>query len=269
MKIKFTKLPTSGGKIQISFDGGQSFTDYNVTDVRESGIPLDDEQDFDKVQIKSNSETLKNLDVIKSLKLENSDGSFSGNFTYDLSKSKSIPECITTYEIPDGATEIGSSAFENCRNLASITIPNSVTSIGGWAFKGCTSLASINIPNSVTSIGVNAFWNCSNLTSIEIPNSVTEIGQSAFSGCTSLASINIPEGVTEIGQNAFYRCTGLTSINIPDSVTKIVDGAFSGCSKLATINYTGTEEQWNAITKGTGWKAGCPSSMVINYNYKG
>lgn len=246
MKIKFTKLPTSGGKIQISFDGGQSFTDYNVTDVRESGIPLDDEQDFDKVQIKSNSETLKNLDVIKSLKLENSDGSFSGNFTYDLSKSKSIPECITTYEIPDGATEIGSSAFENCRNLASITIPN-----------------------SVTSIGVNAFWNCSNLTSIEIPNSVTEIGQSAFSGCTSLASVNISDGVTEIGQNAFYRCTGLTSINIPDSVTKIVDCAFSGCSKLATINYTGTEEQWNAITKGTGWKAGCPSSMVINYNYKG
>lgn len=29
MKIHFTKLPTTGGKIQVSLDGGQTFTDYN------------------------------------------------------------------------------------------------------------------------------------------------------------------------------------------------------------------------------------------------
>ena len=223
MKIKFTKLPTSGGKIQVSFDGGQSFTDYNVTDVRESGIPLDDEQDFDKVQIKSNSETLKNLDVIKSLKLENSDGSFSGNFTYDLSKSKSIPECITTYEIPDGVTEIGTSAFSDCSGLTSVSIPDSVTSIGNSAFSGCKSLTSVTIPDSVTSIGIQAFRDCSSLESIVIPN-----------------------GVTSIGVSAFYNC-----------------------SELKTINYTGTEEQWNAITKGSNWNNGCRNDMVINYNYEG
>ena len=54
MKIKFTALPTSGGKIQVSFDGGVSFKDYNVEDVRETGIPLDDSQDYKKIQIKSN-----------------------------------------------------------------------------------------------------------------------------------------------------------------------------------------------------------------------
>ena len=37
-------------------------------------------------------------------------------------------------DIPNGVTSIGSSAFENCRNLESITIPNSVTSIGASAF---------------------------------------------------------------------------------------------------------------------------------------
>ena len=42
MKIKFTKLPTTDGTIKVSLDGGQSFTDYNVADVHESGIPLED-----------------------------------------------------------------------------------------------------------------------------------------------------------------------------------------------------------------------------------
>jgi hypothetical protein len=39
------------------------------------------------------------------------------------------------------------------------------------------------------------------------------------------------------------------------------------CSELKTINYTGTEDQWNAITKGTNWNQNCPSDMVINFNY--
>ena len=41
MKIEFTDLPTSGGKIQVSFDGGSSFADYNVEDVRASAFGKD------------------------------------------------------------------------------------------------------------------------------------------------------------------------------------------------------------------------------------
>ena len=41
MKIKFTKLPITDRTIKVSLDGGQSFTDYNVSDVHESGIPLE------------------------------------------------------------------------------------------------------------------------------------------------------------------------------------------------------------------------------------
>ena len=32
MKIIFTELPTSGGKIQVSFDGGSTFKDFNGTE---------------------------------------------------------------------------------------------------------------------------------------------------------------------------------------------------------------------------------------------
>ena len=57
----------------------------------------------------------------------------------------------------------------------------------------------------------------------------------------------------------------LTSITIPESVTSIGDFAFSGCSSLKTINYTGTEEQWNAISKGTSWKSGTAVNVIYNY----
>ena len=57
----------------------------------------------------------------------------------------------------------------------------------------------------------------------------------------------------------------LTSITIPESVTSIGDFAFSGCSSLKTINYTGTEEQWNAIRKGTSWNHGTAVNVIYNY----
>ena len=52
MKIKFTKLPTNAGTIKVSLDGGNSFKDYNIADVHESGIPLEDSQDYEKFRFK-------------------------------------------------------------------------------------------------------------------------------------------------------------------------------------------------------------------------
>ena len=160
-----------------------------------------------------------------------------------------------------------------------------VTSIGNEVFFGCSELTSIEIPSSVTSIGNFAFSGCSGLTGIEIPSSVTKIGEAAFSGCSGLTSINveagnevydsrdncnaiikkatntliqgckntkIPSSVTSIGYYAFYDCSGLTGIEIPSSVTSIGDLAFWFCSGLKDVYYTGTQEQWNAISFGSG-----------------
>ena len=138
----------------------------------------------------------------------------------------------TSYNIPNGVTNIGDSAFAGCKSLTSIKIPKSVSNIGSYAFSGCKSLTSINIPDSVTNIGRNAFGGCESLKSINIPDSVTNIGDSAFWNCESLTSINIPDSVTNIGQDAFKYCKSLTSINIPNSVTNIGKSAFWGCCNL-------------------------------------
>ena len=88
---------------------------------------------------------------------------------------------------------------------------------------------------------------------------------SLFRSFSNLQTIIISEGAFEIVSNAFYGCKSLTSITIPESVTSIGYHAFGGCSSLKTINYTGTEEQWNAISKGTSWKSGTAVNVIYNY----
>jgi hypothetical protein len=173
-------------------------------------------------------------------------------------------ECyyLTSVVLPNSVTSIGNQAFWYCIGLTSVTIPNSVTGIGVSAFAYCSGLTSITIPNSVTSIGTYAFVGCSSLTSIIIPNSVTSIGDWAFSNCSGLTSITIPNSVTRIGESAFDGCSGLTSITIPNSITTIGYKAFRNCSGLTSITYEGTQEQWNNIYKGKGWKSNVPATHV-------
>lgn len=61
------------------------------------------------------------------------------NNLFDSSRFYDLESII----IPNSVTEIGSSAFSNCRSLTSFTIPDSVTEIGFWAFEDCISLISV------------------------------------------------------------------------------------------------------------------------------
>ena len=69
--------------------------------------------------------------------------------------------------------------------------------------------------------------------------------------------------MTSIGSYAFDGCSSLTSIEIAAGVTSIGSNAFNGCSNLEAIYYNGTEEQWNAIEKGTDWDFGCGNYEVV------
>ncbi len=111
-----------------------------------------------------------------------------------------------------GLTSIGTSAFEGCNSLISLTIPDNMTSIGDKAFSGCTRLASVTIPNSVTAIGDRAFERCSGLTSVTIPDGVETIAEHAFIFCHGLTSVTIPSSVKSIGNWAFGFCSNLTEV---------------------------------------------------------
>ena len=82
---------------------------------------------------------------------------------------------------------------------------------------------------------------------------MTSIGEKAFYSCDNLTSVTLGENsqLTTIGDDAFYGCTSLMSVVIPDSVTTIDYYAFYYCTSLTDVYYTGTEEQWNAISIGS------------------
>ena len=180
--------------------------------------------------------------------------------------------------------EIYQCAFYNCDGLTSVTIPNSVTYIGYSAFSGCNKLESITLPfvgerlNGTSNMHFGYIFGASlySYNRSYVPASLktvvitggSSIGWNAFCDCDGLTSITISEGVTKIGSYAFEYCRGLTSVTIPNSVTNIGDSAFHGCSGLTSIKYRGTEAQWKAISKGSGWNSNT-GNYTITYNYTG
>ena len=207
-------------------------------------------------------------------------------------------EYLTQVDISDSVTDIGICAFTACSNLTSITIPNSVINIGMAAFVECRQLTHVYISDSVTNIGEQAFAWCTNLSYIEvgenntcymsedgilfnkqkteliaypvgktesaytIPSGVKNIATGAFIGCENITSIVIPDGVTNIGMYALASCWNLTNVTIPNSVIGFEEGAFSDSNNLVNITFSGTIEQWNAITKADYWDDGTGEYII-------
>ena len=177
----------------------------------------------------------------------------------DETKYVEITEC--DYDAK-GAVEIPT----KIKNIA-------VTSIGDGAFNERTKLTSIEIPSSVTRIGYGAFDGCSGLTSIKVE--ADNVSYDSRDNCNAIIeketntliqgckNTKIPSSVTSIGEAAFSDCSGLTRIKIPSSVTSIGNYAFRDCIGLKDVYYTGTQEQWNAISFGYGGDA---SDVFVIYD---
>ncbi len=111
---------------------------------------------------------------------------------------------IVSVKLPNGLTEIGRLAFNDCINLEKINFPNTLKTIGDHAFAYCRSLKKINLPDSLVQIENNAF----DMTGIEhviIPASVETIYDNAFGPSTRRAVVKNPH--TYISKNAFDEKT--------------------------------------------------------------
>ena len=219
------------------------------------------------------------------------DGGINDNFSYrfgDLSSSlktiifgqgvESIPtyylfkyEKLTSIQMSDTVTDVGTYAFANCINLLSIKFSNNLSkfdlsAVSGtkWLSQGTQPLVINNIlifvpggivDNSgvldlneivgelglvIKEISANVFVGFDNLRKIIISQGVTNIGNSAFANCTNLSEVEFSSGseLKTISTKAFYGCVNLSNVNFEElgNLISIGENAFGNCSMLAQIN---------------------------------
>lgn len=147
-----------------------------------------------------------------------------------------VPRAISgNITLPDGLTEISSSAFQNCTQITSVTMPNSVTTIKDAAFSGCTSLMEVNFSTALKSIERNAFNQCTSLAMVDFQKTQLEtIDLLAFNGCTNLVWLYLGNHLKTIGRSAFEDCA-MQALRLPATLQSIGENAFRGCTQLAFI----------------------------------
>ena len=167
--------------------------------------------------------------------------SYSGSYiASNGSTNYYVPSSLKTVTIR--AREISNNAFRNCTSLTKVTIPSNTTSIGSYAFYNCANMASLNetnaikVPTTVTAIGSYAFAECKSAATVVVGGSALSIGEYAFQNCTLINSLTLSKGISSIGNYAFYNNISLTTLSVPASVTSIGNYAFYGASSLTKVN---------------------------------
>lgn len=158
---------------------------------------------------------------------------------------------LTDVSLPTTLKELNYGAFYNCTSLKNINLSNTcITDLQESTFEMCTSLESIVIPSTVEDIGNWAFKDCKSLKTVRFSgDSLDYIGRGIFKNCESLENITIPGNARCISSLTFDSCKSLKNISLPNTVTEIDTSAFWGCNSLENIYYSGSEEEWNNITK--------------------
>ncbi|MDO4364200.1 MAG: leucine-rich repeat protein, partial [Clostridia bacterium] len=92
--------------------------------------------------------------------------------------------------------------FMGCTKLTDVKLNDNIKTVGSSAFNGCSSLESVSIPNADV-IQFNAFKDCTNLSELNRnPSKAITIGQYAFSGTKSLQNEDF-DNIVGLGQYAF------------------------------------------------------------------
>ena len=184
------------------------------------------------------------------------------NAVINTSSNELIRGCKNTV-IPNTVVSLYDHAFASC-SMESINIPASVTNISTSAFYLCGNLATITVDannvvydsrnNSNAIIQTNTNKLVAGSKTTVIPNTVTAIGEYAFSNRFSIGSfsVTIPESVTLIEQNAYLGGYGIESISVLADIPPTLQSyAFAYVDKTIPVNVPcGTRSAYQAAE---GW----------------
>lgn len=137
--------------------------------------------------------------------------------------------------LPGGLREIGSYAFNSCRNLRQVLLPDSVERLEKYSFGRCSSLEEIHFPAALRQIDSYAFFYCMELKEAALPEGLLELGESAFSGCVGLRRVTLPASLKKMGRAAFYGCSSLEEVVFKGPVETLEEGIFPFCKSLRRV----------------------------------
>lgn len=153
---------------------------------------------------------------------------------------------ITSIDIPDSVTSIGSNAFRSTKNLRNVSISADakLESIGWTAFSN-SAITDIYLPDTVSYVDVGAFSGCKNLEKVRVSAAMTcnkyQINRGydtgIFNGCTSLTEIIFPDGLERIGDCWFFD-SPIESVTIPNTVKEIGANSFRYCLNLEEVLFS-------------------------------
>lgn len=140
----------------------------------------------------------------------------------------------TNKELPYYIEEIGASAFEECKELRTVTVPSRTKKIGSKAFYGCSQYTKEK--EKIHNYDVYTYDKNQGLYEIDMTraNSLEEIGSFAFA-MNPLTNCVIPDKVKIVSEGLFQNCYYLQKVICSDQTETINDRAFSNCESLISI----------------------------------
>ena len=202
---------------------------------------------------------------------------------------KAFQSCgIADLTINDSTLVLGENVFSYCEDLTAVAFDHSTVEIGTYAFYDSGDDATVTFSNCGLDIDDKAFQSCG-ITALNISGSETVMGENAFSYCEDLTDVIIGIGNAEIGTYSFYDCTSLENVSIAadsedDSLSLVIDDkAFQSCSvqnvvigrgnvELGDNAFSYCEDLVSVDIKGVLSDIGdyvfydCPAELVISYN---
>lgn len=147
-------------------------------------------------------------------------------------------------------TQVGNSAFENCKKLKTMEILNGSLSskafwntgietifVGDLTYIAEDAFAYSPIKNHDGMIKGTKYQVVSDLGIVEVENNKLIVG---FTDSLGVSNTKIPEYITEIGNYAFTGNNSLENIIIPENINKIGDYAFKDCYNLSNVYMFGS-----------------------------
>lgn len=150
---------------------------------------------------------------------------------------------VKKIECADHVKVIGSSAFNHCSGLETISIPASLTHVLTSAFQEARSLKAFIAGNigftypRQQKLGRHQFENCTMLSVVTFRSTQNSTPPYIYSGCSLLNNVFVVDTAYTVGAFAFYQNHAMTYLELP-SVMDIDDSAFLDCYGIRVYDFS-------------------------------